>query len=232
MKIYAISDLHLSSNSDKPMDIFGEHWEGHFDEIVEDWKTKVEDNDVILLSGDLSWAMKLDEAKADLNLIGALPGRKVIIRGNHDYWWSSYSKVKDALMPNMYAIQNDVLRFDNVLICGTRGWTIPDSKTNATDKKIYDRELLRLRMSLEMMNKVRCDGDKVIGMIHFPPFNTNYLPTEFTRLFNDFQVDTVVYGHLHYSRTKHERLVNIDGVQYHLTSCDLVNNKLVEIANL
>lgn len=229
MNIYAISDLHLSNNSDKPMNIFGPRWEGHWDIIKNDWMARVNDNDIVLLGGDLSWAMKLEDAIADLDEIAALPGHKVIIRGNHDYWWNSYSKVKKVLQPKMYAIQNDCLRIDNVLIVGSRGWMIADNYSTPVDKKIYDREVLRLRMSLDAMSKIRNNDDIVIGMMHYPPFNNNSSPTEFTDLFKEYHVDKVIYGHIHSAKHNLERELTLENVAYYLTSCDQINNKLAII---
>ena len=120
MKIFAISDLHLSVNNDKPMDIFGPVWEGYLDKIFSQWQEKVGQDDLVLMAGDLSWAMKLEEVKADLALFDGLPGKKVIIRGNHDYWWKSISSLRAILPTNFYAIQNDAIRFDGVVLCGTQ----------------------------------------------------------------------------------------------------------------
>ena len=126
MKVFAISDLHLSINNPKPMDIFGEVWEGYVEKIFEDWKNKVTDDDLVLLCGDFSWAMKLEDTKKDFDLLSTLPGKKIIIRGNHDYWWKSISGVREFLPENFYAIQNDAMKFGNVVVCGTRGWTVAE----------------------------------------------------------------------------------------------------------
>jgi len=224
--IYSISDLHLGTCVDKPMDIFGKQWEGHFDKIKEDWLRRVGADDVVLLAGDLSWAMTLDEAKDDLAAIASLPGKKVLLKGNHDYWWQSISKVRSALPEGVYALQNDVLRIGKYLICGSRGWVM-DHPTEE-DKKIFDREVIRLELSLSAMAKMREEGDRVIGMTHFPPFDLSFASTPITELFRKYQVDTVVYGHLHgnvYAKKK----VYLDRTNYYLTSCDLVGFTLVEI---
>ena len=224
--IYSISDLHLGSCVDKPMDIFGKKWEGHFDKIKEDWLGKVRDEDVVLLAGDLSWAMSLEEAKADLAEIAALPGKKVLLKGNHDYWWQSISKVRSILPEGIYALQNDVIRIGNYLFCGSRGWTM-DYETEE-DKKIFDRELIRLDLSLAAMAKMRGTGDKVVGMTHFPPFDLTFASTPMTALFEKYGVDTVVYGHLH-GNVYVKRKVFLDRANYYLTSCDLVDFSLVKV---
>ena len=126
MKVFAISDLHLSTVVDKPMDVFGASWDNYIDLIVADWKQKVTDDDVVLLAGDFSWAMRMADALPDFALLADLPGKKVIIRGNHDYWWNKISQVRNNLPTGFYALQNDCLRLGNLLLCGTRGWVCPD----------------------------------------------------------------------------------------------------------
>jgi predicted phosphohydrolase len=174
MKVFAISDLHLSFSSDKPMDIFGDNWTGYWEKIKIDWTSKVSDEDIVLIAGDISWAMSLENARIDFAELEKLSGRKVIIRGNHDYWWSSYSKVKAVLSKTTFAVQNNAVRIDDCLFCGTRGWTIAAEGSNEEDKKIYDRELQRLKLSLEDMKKQKKEGDKVFGLIHYPPFNVKF----------------------------------------------------------
>ena len=191
MKVFAISDLHLSINNPKPMDIFGPVWDGYLDKIFSDWKEKVSEEDLILIAGDFSWAMKLEETKEDFNLLKDLPGKKVIIRGNHDYWWKSISAVRAILPPNFYAVQNDALKFDNIIVCGTRGWMVPEKNVIMTpeNKKIYDREVIRLELTLQSAEKLRKEGDKVICMIHYPPTNFARDDSDFTSLIEKYKVD-------------------------------------------
>ena len=154
MNVFAISDLHLSVNNPKPMDIFGPQWESYLDKIFLDWQEKVEEDDLVLLAGDFSWAMKLEDSVSDFEMIKKLPGKKVIIRGNHDYWWKSITAVRKILPENFYAIQNDALKFQDVIVCGTRLWNLPDMKKfTEEDEKIYKRELIRLRLTLENAKK-------------------------------------------------------------------------------
>ncbi|MEG2454406.1 MAG: metallophosphoesterase, partial [Clostridia bacterium] len=171
MKIFSISDLHLSFSSDKPMDIFGDAWANYFEEITLDWQKKVADDDIVLIAGDISWAMSLENAIVDMLEVSKLKGKKVIIRGNHDYWWSSYAKVKAATKGlEIYPIQNNAIRFDGYVICGTRGWSIANEGANEDDKKIFNREIIRLEISLkEAVSKLQT-GDKLIAMVHYPPF--------------------------------------------------------------
>ncbi len=230
MKVFAISDLHLSVNSAKPMDIFGPVWNGYLDKVFSDWKEKVGEEDIVLLAGDFSWAMKLDNAKADFDLLKSLPGKKIIIRGNHDFWWSAISKVRNSLPHDFYAIQNDALKFNNVVICGTRGWIIPETNKTLSDEDniIYQREIIRLEMTLKNGSNLRKDGDKLICMIHFPPVNTNLDDSAFSLLFEKYKVDYVIFGHIH-SKNRYSNHFNKNGIDYYLTSTDQVDNKLVSI---
>ena len=148
MAVYAISDLHLPARQ-KPMDVFGPQWKDHFDRICLDWRERVTAEDLVLLPGDLSWAMHLEDALEDLAAVGELPGSKILLRGNHDYWWSSIGRVRRALGEGMYALQNDSLLIGERLYAGTRGWTLPGPETTAEDARIYERERLRLEMSLK-----------------------------------------------------------------------------------
>lgn len=230
MKVFAISDLHLSFSADKPMDIFGKSWENYTDIIAKNWANAVKEEDIVLLPGDLSWAMTLENALIDINYIASFPGKKVIIRGNHDYWWKSVSRLRDALPPNLYAVQNDCIKIGDYIICGTRGWTCPDGVQQNEDKKIYLREAERLKLSLNKASEMRINNnDKVICMMHFPPFNAKREPSLFTDLITEAKVNAVVYGHLHGKECRADKVVKIAGIPYYLTSCDIISNTLVQI---
>lgn len=230
MKFYAISDLHISTNTNKPMDIFGGNWIGYMDKIKSDWREKVSDDDVVLIGGDISWAMSIEEAKKDIESIAELKGTKVLIKGNHDYWWSGIGKVRDALPENFFALQNDSIRIGNVVICGSRCWSVPGSPDfNEQDMKIYNRETERLKLSLSSAQKLKHDGDKLLALIHYPPFNVKREDSAFTEIFEKFGVDAVVYGHLHGKNVRADKLVVKNNIKYYLTSCDQVDNKLTEV---
>ncbi len=230
MKVYAISDLHLSIFNPKPMDIFGEVWSNYLDEISAYWEENIADEDLVLIAGDISWAMTLDAVKPDLNYISGFKGKKVLLRGNHDYWWHSISALRGILPYGVYAVQNDCLRFGDVLVCGSRGWTTPENGIfTDQDKKIYDREIIRLRLSLQDMAKKRTDADKIVVMMHFPPFNSRFEDSPFTDLCKEYKVDAVVYGHLHGKNSRVKRSLNKDGIEYLLTSCDMIANKPVKV---
>ncbi|MBE7087285.1 MAG: serine/threonine protein phosphatase [Clostridiales bacterium] len=230
MKIYAISDLHMSNSTDKPMDVFGGNWVDYMDKIRSDWFSKVTASDVVLIGGDISWAMKIEDAKTDIDTLSDLPGKIIMIKGNHDYWWNGIGKVRDILPPSVYALQNDSIRFENVIICGSRCWSVPGSPDfNEQDLKIYNREVERLKLSLKSAVKERKAGDKLIALVHFPPFNVQRDNSAFTDVFEEYGVDAVVYGHLHGKNVRADKLVVKNGIKYYLTSCDLVDNKLTEI---
>lgn len=230
MKVFAISDLHLSINSNKPMNIFGPVWENYLDKIEQSWNKLVSDDDVVLISGDISWAMKLNDAIPDLNYISQFKGKKIILRGNHDYWWSSISGVRSVLKQNMFAIQNDAIKIGDTIFCGTRGWTVPEiTHKTPDDEKIYNREVIRLGLSLQDAKRLQQNNEKIIVMMHYPPFNSKMEDNEFTNLIEQYGVKTVVYGHLHSYDKKQKLIIYKNDVKYYLTSCDLIGNELIEI---
>ena len=230
MRIFAISDLHISTNTNKPMDVFGGNWVGYMEKIRADWTGKVSDDDLVLIGGDISWAMNLEDAEKDIKTLEDLKGKKIFIKGNHDYWWSGIGKVRDILPEDFYALQNDSMRFNGVVICGSRCWSVPGSPDfKEQDMKIYLRETERLKLSLSSASKTRQEGDKLIALIHYPPFNVHREDNLFTQIFEENKVDAVIYGHLHGKTVRADKLVVKNGVKYYLTSCDQVENKLTEI---
>lgn len=230
MKIFAIADLHLSLAKPKPMDIFGPEWFEHHFRIAQNWKDRVSEEDWVLICGDISWAMHLEEAGKDLNFIAELPGHKVLIRGNHDYWWKSISKVRNALPPRMTALQNDYVVIGDKAVCGTRGWNVPTGNMAAKDQKIYQREIIRAEISLSQAEK---DGFKEkIFMLHFPPFVNGVLDDGFKVLFKDYGVAWCVYGHMHGDDHKYAVESTIEGVQYIFAAADYTSFAPVEIAEV
>ena len=144
MRLYAIGDLHLSGSQNKTMDKFGEKWHNHWQIIKENWISMIDEDDYVLIPGDISWALKLEDAADDIKDISSLPGRKILLRGNHDYWWSSYNKVKSLLSDDIFALQNNSFVIGDTAICGTRGWLCPNEKNfSKEDEKIYNRELFK-----------------------------------------------------------------------------------------
>lgn len=230
MNIYAISDLHLSLTSDKPMDIFGGNWEGHLQKIKQDWLEKVKADDIVLICGDISWAMKLSDALTDLNALKDLPGTKVFIRGNHDYWWNGITKLRDSAPDKSFVfLQTDSVKIGEYLIVGSRGWTCPGSPDfSAQDEKLYKREAERFRLAFKDAEKRKAEGDKVLALIHYPPFTGKLEDTLFTQLFEGNGVEKVVFGHIH-GMTFFPLRAQKNGIEYHLSSCDKVGFKLIKI---
>ena len=227
-RIFAIGDLHLPGGSDKPMHIFGTQWEGHFDKISQDWEARVGDDDIVLIPGDISWAMHMEDALGDLQAIGVLPGKKIIIRGNHDYWWGSISKLRSVLPPNMFAIQNDALILSGYVFSGSRGWMQTIDKDDEENQKIYQRELLRMELSLNCAKRLRSD-ERMIVLIHYPPTDAAGNSNPMTALFEKYGAEDVFYGHLHGLANQFAFDGIVGNVAYHPVSCDGLNFKLYEL---
>lgn len=217
MRLFAIADPHLSRVDPKPMDIFGPAWDGHPEAFFRGWRSVVGPDDLVLVPGDLSWAMRLEDAMADLEDIAALPGRKVILRGNHDYWWPSISRLRKALPDGMYAVQNDAVVIDGVVVAGTRGWTCPGSHGfGPEDERIYRREVERLRLSLDAAR--RLEGHYRVVMLHFPPTNSRLEPSLFTQTILEASPDALVFGHVH--GEAEDVLRSLDDVAVHFVAGD------------
>ena len=227
MHIYAIGDLHFSGVPEtKPMTVFGEHWENHRQRIIENWKQTVTPEDVVILCGDISWAMKLaDAVEDDLKEVAALPGRKVLLRGNHDYWWTTLAKMKQAAGDAFFFLQNNFYPVDmegsKLAVCGSRGWLTPvcEGYHPETDDSILRHEELRLRASLDAAGR---EGYKdIILALHYPPFYSAEEDSVFKQIIDEYRVKICVFGHIHGA----EGAVAIfegeqDGCSYKLVSCD------------
>lgn len=232
MKIFALSDLHLSFEDDKPMNVFGENWEGYENKIIENWNSVVGDDDLVIIAGDISWAINMDKTKKDFEYIHNLKGNKVIIRGNHDYWWKGISSVREWLPNSIQAIQNDAIKFGNTIICGTRGWLIHEREKEPTaeDIKMINREQIRLEMALQKAQELKGDTDaEIICVLHYPPYNSYLDESEFTKLIEKYQIKKVVFGHLHGKNKYQNGVQELNGVRYYLSSCDRINFTPIEI---
>lgn len=227
MGLYAISDLHLALSGEKPMHVFGEQWYRHDEKIKNNWLLKIKEEDTVLIAGDISWSIKMEEGLKELEWIHELPGKKIFIKGNHDYWWQGISKL-NALYKDMNFIQNNFFTYEDYAICGTRGWTCPGGEHfNSHDKKIYDREIIRLKLSLDAA--VKEGYKKLIVMVHYPPTNEKFSETEFTKIFKEYKVEKVLYGHLHGPSFNNILEGNIDDVEYMLTSVDYIDFNPIKI---
>lgn len=222
MAVYAISDVHLSTGvPNKAMDIFGPGWTNHMERLKEGWLSTVQPEDIVLMAGDISWATYLPDAMGDLQFLDSLPGKKVLLRGNHDYWWSAYGKVKTSLPSSMVAVQNNVVEVGDICVCGTRGWVAPGmgNFSEEKDRKLFEREKIRLRLSLQGLKEDKTN----ICMLHYPPFNEKGEPTEFAEIIREYPVEKVVYGHLH-GKAGYSAFRGMWGeVEYVFTSADCLN---------
>lgn len=233
MAIYAIGDLHLSFGTNKPMDIFGYNWDKHDQKIKENWINKVNENDTVLLLGDFSWAMYLEETYEDFKFLSELPGKKIMLKGNHDYWWNTIAKIKAYLNKNKFEnidfIQNNSFLVDNKIICGTRGWVCTN---NSENYKILKRENLRLEMSIkDGINKYGNDKEIVVCM-HYPPFyKEKNIPEEidFNKTMKKYNVRQCLYGHLHAEAHKEAIIGKVSDIEYKLVSSDYLKFDLINI---
>lgn len=232
MAIYAISDLHLSFGNNKPMDIFGVNWENHAEKIKEDWLKKVSDNDLVLLPGDFSWAMYLEDTYQDFEYLNSLPGKKLLLKGNHDYWWTTLKKMRNYLSDNNFEnidfIYNNSYMYEDKIIVGTRGW---QDENNKEDKKIIKRENLRLELSIQDGIKKYGKEKEIVVCMHYPPFNKyEEKDMSFIQTMKKYNVKTCIYGHLH-GETAHKEAKQgkIKEIDFKLVSCDYTNFDLVKI---
>ena len=246
--VWAISDLHLSFGvKNKEMEIFGDNWKEWTKKIESSWKKNISSDDLVLIPGDISWAMKAKDTVVDLEWIDNLPGTKVIIKGNHDYWWKSKSKVENILPPTINIIQNSAFNWKNVSIAGTRLWDTEDFNFNdyidfrdngrkeesheyiskiEYDEKIYLRELNRLELSLQNLNP---DAEYRIAMTHYPPLDAELNGSKVSKLFEKYNINFVVFGHLHSLKPNISLFGNKNGITYSLVSCDYLGFKPLKI---
>ncbi len=247
-KLFAIADLHLSFARPKPMDVFGDAWSHHVEHLQEAWCERVGKRDLVLVAGDISWAMRLPEALPDLEWIDRLPGRKVLIRGNHDYWWGSIGKLRGLELESLHFLQYDAVRFGNLAVAGTRLWDLPEvvwpqerkpmpdgvrsgRRTSAAeDRKIVERELHRLELSL---GRLPGDVEHRVAMLHYPPISDDGRPSRASRLLRDHGVQLCAYGHLHslgrLPRTGADCV--LDGTRYVLVAGDWLGFRPMELSS-
>ena len=237
MHIWAIADLHLSKSvPDKNMDVFGPGWSNYMERTHEHWKKSVSADDLVLIPGDISWAMKLEQAVIDLEWIDALPGTKVMIRGNHDYWWGSASKVRAVLPPSIHIIQNDAFTWHEFSIGGARLWDTSEynfSGIHAEEfevqvpfdqEKIYEREIGRLELSLKAMTT-----KKRLVMTHYPPISMDLKSSRVSKLLEHYHVSHCCFGHLHNIKKQTPFFGEARGVNYIFTAADYLEFKPCKI---
>ena len=230
MALYAISDLHLPLGINKPMDIFGKKWENYVDRLFENWQNTVKKEDTVVIPGDFSWATYLEESKADFDFLNSLNGKKILLKGNHDYWWTTMNKMKKFVEENGYEdiefLQNNSFEYKNISICGSRGWNTPMGNMSEEDQKIYDRELQRLDLSV----KAAKNPDNVIIFTHFPPILKDYRENAMVDFMKSNNIKSCIFGHIHSSGIRNAVEGNIEGINYSLVSCDYREFMPVQLA--
>lgn len=223
MALYAIGDLHLCLGAQKPMDIFGGAWVGYMDKLKEGLSV-IGPEDTTVLLGDLSWALDLQEANADFSWINEIPGKKIILKGNHDYWWSTAAKFQKFCDENgfkdMYLLNNNHYSYQSWAICGTRGWFFEEERSSGHDEKVFRRELMRLEASLMSA------GEKTkLVFLHYPPKYKGYECSEIIALLKKYNVRQCFYGHLHGASHGLAMEGIWDGIDYRLVAADKLNFK-------
>ena len=221
MALYAMGDLHLCLGAPKPMDVFGGAWVGYMEKLKQGLSV-ITEKDTLVLMGDLSWALDLNSAVADFAWINEIPGRKIILKGNHDYWWSTQAKFTKFCLENGFSdlnlLNNNCFFYDDWAICGTRGWFFEEERSGDHDKKVFRRELIRLEASL----KAAGDREKMV-FLHYPPRYKGYTCREILDLLESYGVRQCFYGHLHGASHKLAMEGTWDGIEYRLLSADYLN---------
>ena len=230
MAIYTIGDLHLSFETNKPMNIFGANWEKHEEKIKKDWQEKVKEEDLVVLPGDFSWAMYLDETQKDFEFINQLPGKKLLLKGNHDYWWSTVTSmrkyVKEKGFENIDFIYNNSYEFENQIIVGTRGWTISEE---TEDIRLTKREIDRLELSIKDGILKYGEDKETIVFMHYPPITRNCMYTDYIKIMKKYNIKKCFYGHLHAGSIQDAVEGTVEGIQFKLVSADGLDFKLLKI---
>ena len=236
MSIFIIGDLHLSFSEDKPMSIFGLNWEGHSKKIKEDWIKKVKPQDTVFIAGDFSWATYLEDTYEDFSYLNELPGRKILLKGNHDYWWTTLTSMKRYLQENKIEnvdfLFNNSYEIENKIFVGTRGWALLDSENS---RKMIDREVARLELSLKSAIEKYGNEKEIIAIMHYPPISNNVMKNEYTyqskflEIMKKYNIKKCYYGHLHGASHKDAIEGKVDGINFKLISADYLDFKLHEI---
>lgn len=234
MSIYVIADLHLSFKQEKPMNIFGDNWTNHEEKIRRNWIEKVNEDDLVVLPGDFSWAMYLEDTYEDFKFLNSLPGKKILLRGNHDYWWSTLKKMREFIENNNFSnidfIYNTAFEYDNKIITGTRGWAITDSENS---NKMIKRENIRLKLAIEDGIKNYGADKEIIVFMHYPPLISKNLLSnpnlEFYKTLREYNVKKCYYGHLHANSHKDAVEGKVGEIQFNLISADYLKFDLKKV---
>jgi len=234
MALFVIGDLHLSFHENKPMSIFGENWKGHEEKIKRDWLKKVAEDDVVVLPGDFSWSTYLKDTYEDFYYLNELPGKKLLLKGNHDYWWTTVTSMRKFLQENNLTsidfIYNTAYEYENFILAGTRGW----GQNEEEDKKILNREVARLELSLQEAEKLKKEqGKEIIVFLHYPPITYSNIEKDemsaFVKVMKNYSVKRCYYGHLHSLSIKDAIEGQYFGINFKLVSADGLDFKLLKI---
>jgi predicted phosphohydrolase len=224
MNVFAIGDLHLAGGTGKTMDRFGDNWRDHDRRIFEAWERTVGEDDLVLVVGDTSWAVRLEHALPDLERIGRMPGVKLLVKGNHDYWWETRTKMNRALHPSIKILNASSIIVNRIAVAGTRGWVCPnDLHFTEKDQTIYERELGRLRTALEALRGRESEFDLLIVALHYPPAAAGDRTSRFIELIDEYGADACVYGHLHGDDIKTALTGRLGKTTFYLVSADAAN---------
>ncbi|MBQ7173704.1 MAG: metallophosphoesterase [Clostridia bacterium] len=232
MSVFTIADLHLSSDGSKSMEVFGARWADYRNKLQKNWCSLVKETDSVVLPGDLSWALKLEEAAEDLKFLDSLPGKKYIGKGNHDFWWSTATKMQELFarenISSISILYNNAYRIEKMIICGSRGWFLDEGQQNTVGdveyEKILNREMIRLRMSLDAAKKLQEETPELplVAYLHFPPIFGGFLCRPILDLLHEYGVATCYYGHIHGLYTIPGK-TEFEGISFRLVSADFLN---------
>jgi len=235
MSLYAIADLHLALSVDKSMDVFGPEWDNYMDKIRENWCKKIKHDDYVILAGDTSWATYIEQAYDDFKYLDSLPGVKIILKGNHDYWWTTLTKLNNYIEENEFKkivfLHNNCIVYNEIAICGTRGWLCPDAEGFSNeDEKIYLRELNRLEISIKQ--GIKYNPREIIAVLHYPPaYWHGNMESGFIDIFNKYNIRTCIYGHLHGENKSCGIEGEYNGIRYFLVSSDSIGFSPIKITD-
>ncbi len=231
MSIFVIADLHLSSDGSKSMEKFGSRWINYIQKLNERWRAVVRESDTVIIPGDISWSLKLEDSLEDLRFLNGLPGKKLIGKGNHDFWWSTATKMNAFFEENgldtLQILYNNAYELEDCIVCGTRGWFVEESQQNTVGSvdyaRIVNREVIRLRLSLDEAKKLRDQTHKpLLLFFHFPPVWGDFVCREIVDVLHEYEIDTCYFGHIHSAYHMPQKFT-FEGIQFALIAADYLN---------
>jgi len=230
MSVFSIADLHLSGSVPKSMEVFGRRWTGYTDKIEKRWRAVVTDADTVVLPGDISWAMTLPEAEADFRFLASLPGKKLLGKGNHDFWWTTAKKMHTFLdtidVTGIDFLYNNAFRVEDMIVCGTRGWFVEEGRQSSVNPvdyaKLVNREAIRLELCITEAEKLRTGDEEILVYLHFPPVFGSFVCREFMEVLRAHGIRRCFYGHIHGNYTL-DPVQEYEGIQFRIISADYLD---------